>query len=181
MSQINIQYFKSDYGELILGSYKQQLCLCDWRYRKMRKQVDSRIQRLLNACYVEQGDQVIDQTVSQLEEYFAGTRQMFTVDLCLVGTEFQQQVWQQLINIEYGQTATYAELATQLGNLKAIRAVAAANGANGISILVPCHRIIGSDGKLVGYAGGLPAKKKLLELESHTIGADGMTQSLELF
>ena len=181
MSQINIQYFKSEYGELILGAYQQQLCLCDWRYRKMRKQVDVRVQRLLDACYVEQSDPVIEQTVSQLEEYFAGTRQSFSVDLCLAGTEFQQQVWRELIGIEYGQRATYAELATKMGNLKAIRAVAAANGANAISIIVPCHRIIGSDGKLVGYAGGLAAKQKLLELESQTIGADGMTQSMSLF
>ncbi len=181
MSQINIQYFKSEYGELIIGAYQQQLCLCDWRYRKMRKQVDIRVQRLLDACYVEQSDPVIEQTVSQLEEYFAGTRQSFSMDLCLAGTEFQQQVWRELIDIEYGRRATYTELATKMDNIKAIRAVAAANGANAISIIVPCHRIIGSDGKLVGYAGGLAAKQKLLELESHTIGADGMTQSMSLF
>lgn len=181
MSQINIQYFKTRYGELMLGSFEQQLCLCDWRYRKMRNQVDSRIQRLLDACYVEQSDQVIEQTISELEEYFDGKRQVFDIDLCLVGTEFQQSVWRQLIKIEYAHTATYAQLATDLGNLKAIRAVAAANGANGISIIVPCHRIIGSDGKLVGYAGGLSVKQKLLALEQQSAGADGMTHSLALF
>ena len=82
-----------------------------------------------------------------------------------MGTDFQKEVWTELIKIPYGESRTYLELSKQLGNELAIRAVASANGANAISIIVPCHRIIGSDGKLIGYAGGLSAKKKLLELE----------------
>ena len=84
----------------------------------------------------------------------------------LIGTEFQKSVWKQLQEIPYGETRSYLKLSQELGNEKAIRAVASANGANGISIIIPCHRIIGSNKELVGYAGGLPGKKKLLELEN---------------
>lgn len=181
MNQINIQYFKTVYGELILGSYQQQLCLCDWRYRKMRRQVDKRLQSQLDACYVENSDSTIEQAILELTQYMVGKRQNFTVELCLVGTEFQQSVWRQLQQVEYARVATYSELASELGNLKAIRAVAAANGANALSIIVPCHRIIGSDGKLVGYAGGLETKRKLLNLEQLTAGTGTMTESLALF
>jgi len=179
--QINIQYFKSDYGELILGAYQGKLCLCDWRYRKMRRAIDKRITELLDASYLLQNDAVIVQTIDQLKQYFCGQRQEFDLPLLFAGTEFQQRVWQQLIKVRYGITSSYLELSAQLGNVKAIRAVATANGANAISIIVPCHRIIGSDGKLVGYAGGLDVKKKLLQLEACTAGTDIMTQSMELF
>lgn len=181
MSQINIQYIETEYGELILGSYEQTLCLCDWRYRKMRKSVDNRICRLLDAVYVEQDDALLQEVRVQLGQYFNGQRQSFDIPLCLVGTDFQKAVWQQLLEIPYGQTFSYLQLAEHLGDAKSIRAAASANGANGISILVPCHRIIGSDGKLVGYAGGLSTKEKLLKLESCTAGTDKMIQTLDLF
>ncbi|MEH6442942.1 MAG: methylated-DNA--[protein]-cysteine S-methyltransferase [Oceanospirillaceae bacterium] len=181
MQQINIQYMPTPFGELMLGTYNQQLCLCDWRYRKMRNAVDNRIKRLLDANYVEQTDNVIVQTKAELIEYFAGKRQTFDLPLLLVGTDFQKSVWQQLLRVEYGTTASYLSLATAMNNAKAIRAVGTANGANGISIIVPCHRIIGSDGKLVGYAGGLNSKEKLLHLEANTVGKYTLTHSLELF
>jgi methylated-DNA-[protein]-cysteine S-methyltransferase len=103
----------------------------------------------------------------QLKAYFSGTRKIFNIPLLMVGTEFQKSVWEGLIKIPYGTTTSYLELSKNIGNEKAVRAVASANGANAISILIPCHRIIGSDGSLVGYAGGLPAKKKLLTLENN--------------
>lgn len=181
MQQINIQYFATAYGELILGSYQGELCLCDWRYRKMRTQVDQRIKSLLDANYVQDDDAVLTQAKDQLNEYFKGERQHFDLPIRLVGTPFQQRVWQQLLKVEYGHTASYLTLAGDIGDVKAIRAVATANGANALSIIVPCHRIIGSDGKLVGYAGGLETKKKLLALESCTAGTDVMKQSLSLF
>ena len=181
MSQINIQYFKTPFGELILGAFNGELCLCDWRYRKMRAAVDKRIQSWLDSVYVEQTDPLITQAIAELEQYFSGARQVFEVPLLLVGTEFQQQVWQHLISIKYAQTASYLELARKMQNQQAVRAVAAANGANAISIIVPCHRIIGSDGKLVGYAGGLAVKKKLLQLENCTADNDCLTRTLELF
>jgi len=162
---INIQYYQTPVGELILGSYDNQLCMADWRYRKMRKSIDARLQKGLNAEYIQEDTLVLQQTRQQLNEYFNRKRQSFDVSLCMVGTDFQKQVWQGLMNIAYGTTCSYLELSKNIGNEKAVRAVASANGANAISIMIPCHRIIGSDGSLVGYAGGLPAKKKLLQLE----------------
>jgi methylated-DNA-[protein]-cysteine S-methyltransferase len=165
-NQINIQYLKTPIGELLIGSYDGKLCICDWRYRKMRTAVDKRIQKGLNAEFVEENSPIIEMTKKQLNEYFEGSRTTFNIPLLFVGTDFQQSVWNALIQIPLGKTASYLALSKQLNNEKAIRAVAAANGANAISIIVPCHRIIGSDGSLIGYAGGLPTKKKLLELEN---------------
>lgn len=165
MSHISVQYYKSPCGELMLGSYNNKLCLCDWRYRKMRESIDLRITKGLMADYKEESTTIISQTIKQLELYFKGQLTKFTLPLLMVGTEFQKQVWQALLALPYGKTCSYLDLSIQLKNKKAIRAVASANGANALSIIVPCHRIIGSDGKLVGYAGGLNAKKKLLELE----------------
>ncbi|QFI38332.1 methylated-DNA--[protein]-cysteine S-methyltransferase [Moritella marina ATCC 15381] len=167
MNQINIQYFKHPYAEFILGSYDGKLCLCDFRYRKMRASVDNRIQRGLNATFVEQNDAVLTNTKTQLEAYFLGERSVFDMPLLLVGTDFQKVVWDKLANVKYGETATYLGLAESIGNESAVRAVGCANGANGLAIIIPCHRIIGSKGELVGYGGGLSLKKRLLELEQN--------------
>ncbi|MGL4631160.1 MAG: methylated-DNA--[protein]-cysteine S-methyltransferase [Leadbetterella sp.] len=162
---IYTQEWKSPIGELILGAFDDQLCICDWKYRAMRSAVDQRIQKFFNAEYVESSHKVIDETIDQLKVYFEGALKQFDIPLVMAGTDFQIGVWKELIKIPYGQTDTYLKLSKKLGNELAIRAVSSANGANAISILVPCHRIIGSNGELVGYAGGLPAKKKLLQLE----------------
>jgi methylated-DNA-[protein]-cysteine S-methyltransferase len=108
---------------------------------------------------------VIKSCIKQLDEYFAGTRTEFSIDTLQVGTEFQQTVWKELCNIPYGRTISYHELSKRIGNVKAIRAVGTANGNNSISIIVPCHRVIGSNGDLVGYGGDLWRKKWLLEHE----------------
>ena len=167
MNTINIQTHKSPVGELLLGSYNEKLCLLDFKYRRMRTTIDKRLQAGLNAKYVEESSEVIEQTIAQLKEYFDGERKTFDIPLLTIGTDFQKSVWEGLLKIPYGVTASYLELSKNIGNEKAVRAVASANGANAIGILIPCHRIIGSNGDLVGYAGGLPAKKKLLELESN--------------
>jgi methylated-DNA-[protein]-cysteine S-methyltransferase len=101
----------------------------------------------------------------QLGEYFAGRRSTFDVPLAPAGTPFQQRVWEELQRVAFGETITYAELAERIGRPTAIRAAGAANGANPVSILIPCHRVIGSDGTLTGYGGGLEAKRFLLDLE----------------
>lgn len=163
---IRIQYYQSPCGELILGSYGDKLCLCDWLGEERRKLIDGRIQKGLKAGYVTGESKVIIKAIAQLDEYFDRKRSVFDLPLLFVGTDFQQEVWYELLNIPYGTTETYATLSQRLGNPKAVRAVAAANGANAISIFVPCHRVIGSNHKLTGYAGGLPAKQLLLELEA---------------
>jgi methylated-DNA-[protein]-cysteine S-methyltransferase len=111
------------------------------------------------------------EAVRQLNKYFAGTLRQFDLPLAPVGTPFQQGVWQALREIPYGQTVSYGHLARRIGRPAAVRAVGAANGRNPLAIVVPCHRVIGSDGRLVGYGGGLPAKSLLLELERRVIGA----------
>lgn len=107
------------------------------------------------------------QTKKELVEYFNKQRKKFTIPLLMIGTPFQQSVWEVLLTIPYGRTLSYKEESIQLGNQKAIRAVSSANGKNRIAIIVPCHRVIGSDGSLTGYAGGLHRKQYLLNLESN--------------
>lgn len=166
-NQIHIQYYKTDYAEFIMGSFEDKLCLLDFKYRKTRKAVDDRIKKGLNAEYVEMDDEVLQKTRVQLDEYFDLKRKEFDIPLLTVGTDFQKSVWIALTDVEYGTTSTYLQLAKDIGNEKAVRAVANANGANSISIIIPCHRIIGTNGELTGYAGGLPLKNQLLKLEQN--------------
>jgi len=165
MNQINIQYYKTKIGELVLGSFDKKLCLLDFRYRKMRTTVDNRIKNGLKAEFVEQDDEILEKTRKQLDEYLNGDRKKFDIPLLMVGTDFLKSVWNALMKVPYGATSTYLQLAKDINNEKAVRAVASANGANSIALIIPCHRILGSDGELVGYGGGLPVKKRLLKLE----------------
>jgi methylated-DNA-[protein]-cysteine S-methyltransferase len=167
MNRIKRRYFKTPYGELVLGAFDGKLCLCDWRYRNMRDAIDKRLAKGLKAVFFEADDAVLEHTRRQLEEYFGWKRKAFDIPLCLMGTDFQKRVWEELMRIPFGATITYSELAERVGRETAVRAVAGANGANPISIVIPCHRIIGSDGRLVGYAGGLRTKEKLLSLENN--------------
>ena len=111
-------------------------------------------------------DTVLPAVRDQLDAYFDGTLKEFDVPLAVTGTPFQQQVWKALATIPYGETWSYRELAEAIGNPKAVRAVGLANGRNPVSIVVPCHRVVGADGSLTGYGGGLPAKRFLLDLEA---------------
>lgn len=111
------------------------------------------------------GNEILTSAATQIQEYFAGERRVFDLPLSPIGTDFQRDVWCALQTIPYGETRTYLQLAQQLGNAKAVRAVGAANGRNPISIIVPCHRVIGTSGSLTGFAGGLAAKALLLDLE----------------
>jgi methylated-DNA-[protein]-cysteine S-methyltransferase len=107
----------------------------------------------------------MEQATEELQAYFAGKLRTFRVPLDMKGTDFQLSVWNQLTRIPFGETRSYAQIAEAVGRPKAVRAVGAANGANPVAIIVPCHRVIGSGGTLTGYGGGLPLKKRLLELE----------------
>jgi len=170
-----MQYYKTSCGELVLASYDGKLCMCDWRYRQKRNAVDIRLEKGLGTEFVEQDDEILSAARQQLDEYFSGQRTVFDIPLLLIGTEFQKSVWYALIQIPFATTLSYLQLAEKINNKKAVRAVANANGANAISIIIPCHRIIGSNGELVGYAGGLAAKKKLLTLEQNTTLFDNST------
>ncbi len=118
----------------------------------------------------EGSDRILQAAARQLDEYFRGDRQQFDIALGAQGTEFQQRVWQALTNIPYGETCTYGDIARDLDKPKAVRAVGAANGKNPIPIIVPCHRVIGSTGKLTGFSGGLETKRQLLALEAASPG-----------
>ena len=166
MNEIHIVSYQSPVGEMILGSYSDTLCLADWKTRKDRQAVDKRLQKSLDAQYLEASSVVIENAIKQLDLYFSQKQQDFDIPLLLCGTDFQKSVWKALLDIPFSQTASYLDLAKRLGKEKAVRAVATAVGANALSLLIPCHRIIGSDGSLTGYAGGLETKKRLLLLEN---------------
>ena len=163
---IVIKHFDFPCGTLILGSFDGKLCLSDWADGRRRASVDQRLQRMLNANYVEGSSDVIEKVVKQLNEYFLHQRHEFDIPLLFVGTDFQKKVWNELLKIPYGKIISYGELAKQIGMPKSVRAVANANAVNAISIIAPCHRVIGRDGSLTGYGGGLARKMVLLELES---------------
>jgi len=113
----------------------------------------------------EKKTEILEEAVRQLEEYFAGRLQQFDLPLSPQGTEFQKRVWKALLTIPYGETRSYGDIAKQIGSEKAVRAVGGANHVNPISIVIPCHRVIGKNGSLTGYGGGLEIKEKLLSLE----------------
>ncbi|MGH8763338.1 MAG: methylated-DNA--[protein]-cysteine S-methyltransferase [Nitrosospira sp.] len=119
----------------------------------------------LGPMHEEENNPILAETERQLNEYFAGKRNCFELELDFIGTEFQKKVWEALLTIPFGETRSYGEIAVQIGNAKAVRAIGAANGKNPISIVAPCHRVIGASGDLTGFAGGLETKELLLTLE----------------
>jgi len=161
--------YSSPVGTLLLGVFGEKLCLCDWANRHDRAQIDRRIQTALKAEYIEGSSAAIVQAIEELDAYFRGELHRFGIPLMPIGTPFQQAVWDEIAKIPYGKTASYKEIAERIGKPQAVRAVATAVGANALSLFIPCHRIVGSDGALRGYAGGVEAKKKLLEFESQSI------------
>ncbi|MCM1077386.1 MAG: methylated-DNA--[protein]-cysteine S-methyltransferase [Bacteroides sp.] len=165
MDKIITQIYSSPCGMLALGSFGDELCLCDWLSGAHHRFGVDRLSRLLNVESAEGSSTVIEAAIRQLEEYFAGVRRCFDVPLLHVGTDFQKMVWHGLLAVPYGKTISYGEVAAMLGRHNSVRAVANANGANPLSIFVPCHRVIGSDGSLTGYGGGLKVKEYLLRLE----------------
>ncbi len=166
MSTICTTHYHTPIGTLILGAYNDKLCLCDWVDRRDRTQIDRRIQTSLKAEYIEGSSAVIAQAIEELDAYFQGKLHCFNTPIMPIGTRFQQAVWREIAKIPYGNTASYKEIAARIGKPKAIRAVANAFGANALSLFIPCHRIIASDGTIGGYAGGMEAKRQLLHLES---------------
>ena len=160
--QLVYMYMESPVGALKLVAHDQALVAVMWDNE------DHKRVRLAELIKNIQHPMLL-KVKQQLEQYFAGQRQQFNLPLDFQGTDFQQRVWRALLTIPYGETRSYKDIALQIGNEKAVRAVGAANGKNPISIIAPCHRVIGSGGALVGFAGGLDKKQILLSLEQGQI------------
>ena len=160
------QVFPSPAGDLLLGECEGALCLCDWLIDPSRREAMARrMQKGLHAVFLSSETPLLQEARTQLNQYFEGERQTFTLPLRLVGTSFQKEVWEVLRTIPYGKCCSYAAIAQQIGHPKTVRAVANAIGANPLSLFIPCHRVIGKSGDLTGYAGGLAAKRWLLAHE----------------
>ncbi|MEX2445244.1 MAG: methylated-DNA--[protein]-cysteine S-methyltransferase [Alkalispirochaeta sp.] len=166
-SVITIERISTPLGPMLAGATDDGLCLLEFTDRRMLEKQIATITRLLKARVVAGSHNHIQTTYVQLQEYFAGTRKSFDIPLVLPGADFQNLVWESLRTVPYGEAWSYARQAAFLGRSAAVRPVAAAHGYHRISIIVPCHRIIGSDGSLTGYGGGLARKCRLLELEHH--------------
>ncbi len=161
----HLSYVATDLGTMIACATEKGICMLEFPdYPHLELELKQLITSL-NAPLVEGESVYFDKLREQLNQYFRRELKTFSISLDPVGTDFQKQVWEALLQIPYGATSTYAKQAQLIGKPSAVRAVANANGKNKISILLPCHRIIGTDGSLTGYGGGLPRKKKLLELE----------------
>jgi AraC family transcriptional regulator of adaptative response/methylated-DNA-[protein]-cysteine methyltransferase len=167
---IKIIKIETPLGEMIAGATDKGVCLLEFHDRRALPTEYKDLERLLNTT-IEQGENKHLKSIrKQLSEYFDGKRKEFTIPLVTPGSEFQQAVWKELLNIKFGATRSYQEQATALKSPDSVRAVANANGLNRISIVIPCHRVIGSDGRLTGYGGGLKRKKWLLDHEKKYSG-----------
>jgi O-6-methylguanine DNA methyltransferase len=157
-------------GLMYACAAEQGVCLLEFFDRKKIDNQFALLKKQLSANIAERETPILKSLKNELSEYFAGKRQKFTVPLFLVGTDFQKKVWNELLKIPFGTTVSYMQLSEKTGDKKAVRAVANANASNKIAIIVPCHRVIGSDGSLTGYAGGLDRKLKLLNMEKGVAG-----------
>ena len=164
-NELTVAAVATPLGEMLAVFGGKGLCLLEFVGQKQLEQEITAVQKALRGQFIFQENEQTQLLRQELDLYFQGRLKVFATPLEMIGTAFQQQVWNALLTIPYGETRSYKEQAQQLGNPKAIRAVAAANGQNKVSILIPCHRVIGSDGKLTGYAGGLNRKQSLLALE----------------
>lgn len=166
---INITRLETPLGTMFACAVEQGICLLEFTDRKMLETELKTLVKLLNATIIQGTNNHFDLLKQQLDEYFEGKRKEFTVPLYTPGTEFQQTVWKILQTIPYGSTYSYSQQAIAMKTPKAVRAVANANGMNRISIIIPCHRVIGQDGSLTGYGGGLWRKKWLLDFEKSNL------------
>jgi AraC family transcriptional regulator of adaptative response/methylated-DNA-[protein]-cysteine methyltransferase len=152
-------------GPMLIGATDDELVLLEFVDRRQLAAEIRKIGRRLGAVFVPDSSPLIERVTAQLGAYYAGTRRNFDVPVRLVGSDFERSVWSALLEIPFGETRSYAEVAATVGRPSAVRAVGRANGMNAVAIVVPCHRVVGSDGRLVGYGGGLWRKERLLELE----------------
>jgi AraC family transcriptional regulator of adaptative response/methylated-DNA-[protein]-cysteine methyltransferase len=167
-------------GPMIACATNRGLCLLEFADRRMLERQLSYIRRHLNAVFVPASNPVLETASRELDAYFRRDLRHFTIPIDLMGTDFQRAVWKRLQDIPYGATCTYRDLAMRINVPKGVRAVGRANGDNRIAIIIPCHRVIGSDGNLTGYGGGLWRKRRLLELEQ-PVGSDARSAPREVF
>jgi AraC family transcriptional regulator of adaptative response/methylated-DNA-[protein]-cysteine methyltransferase len=165
-------------GLMVAGAINEGICLLEFTDRKMLNTEYKILKKYLESEITDGNNDHLNQLRSELSEYFSGKRKEFSVPLVYTGTDFQKSVWDELMRIPYGTTRSYGEQAAKLGNTLSVRAVAGANGMNKISIAVPCHRVIGENGNLTGYGGGLWRKKWLIE---HEMKYSGKPTDLSLF
>lgn len=163
---IDLKRIETPVGTMYAAAIEEGICMLEFTDRKMLETEFTDLAKSLNATIVQGENRHFETLEKELAEYFDGKRREFTVPLAPVGTEFQKSVWKILLQIPYGETWTYRKQSEVLGDAKKVRAVANANGMNKISIIIPCHRVIGSNGTLTGYGGGIWRKQKLLELEN---------------
>jgi AraC family transcriptional regulator of adaptative response/methylated-DNA-[protein]-cysteine methyltransferase len=162
---IIVKSLQTPVGAMTAGVYDNKICLLEFGIRdRLSKQIQT-LQKQLKAEISEGESPLIDELEKQLDEYFGGKRKNFELPLLVSGSDFQKKVWNTLLQIPYGETRSYQQQAVACGNVKALRASASANGANRIAIVIPCHRVIGKNGSLTGFGGGLDNKKFLLDLE----------------
>lgn len=161
---------KTPLGEMIAGATDDGLCILEFAGRETVNTELNDLSILLKSSFKDGENKHLKTLRKQLKEYFEGKRKEFTVPLVIPGTEFQQSVWRELIKVPFGSTKSYLEQAIAIKKPRSVRAVANVNGMNRISIIIPCHRIIGSDGSLTGYGGGLERKKWLLDHEKKYSG-----------
>ena len=157
-------------GAMLAGATDNGICLLEFIDSDRIERQLRRVQKLFRAELITDRNRHLNTLSIQLEQYFAGSRKEFDLVVVALGTPFQQAVWKELVKIPYGKTISYKEEAERIGRPTAVRAVARANGANPISVVIPCHRVIGKNGKLVGYGGGLGRKQWLLDLERKHVG-----------
>ncbi len=169
-SQIVLAEISTPIGAMLAGATEEGICLLEFIDGQRSEKQLARLQRLLQAETISGMNAHLEALSVQLSEYFSGTRKEFDLHLVLAGTPFQRSVLEGLRTIAYGETISYQEEAQRIGRPRAVRAVARANGDNPVSIIVPCHRVIGKSGKLVGYGGGLWRKERLLDLEREHAG-----------
>ncbi len=167
---VYITRIQTPLGPMIAGATDEGICLLEFTDRRMLETQIDRLRKRLKAEFVPGSHPHFNELDRQISEYFKGELKEFDLPLVLPATDFQKRVWEELRRIPYGASRSYQEQATAIGNPKAVRAVATANGDNRIAILIPCHRVIGKDGTLVGYGGGIWRKKYLLELERRSSG-----------
>lgn len=165
-SNLVFKEVKTPIGDMVFGSSDKGLCLLDFKYRKSFPRILKRIKEYFGDNITYGTSKYIELAEKELDQYFKGDLKVFTVPLDIRGSEFQLKVWDALLKIKYGKTNSYLEIAKKIGRPEAVRAIANANGQNGIAVIIPCHRVIGSDGSLTGYGGGIAIKKKLIRLES---------------